>query len=86
LTRNGGASKWSLSTLTALIILIVSSSTWLSLFHLQFLLFFYLGASVIGSLGRYDICGCARECRMHSLNENFYFLSSMEKIILACSA
>jgi hypothetical protein len=34
LTTNSGESKWSLSILTALIILIVSSSTWLSLFLL----------------------------------------------------
>jgi hypothetical protein len=86
LTRNGGASKWSLSTLTALIILIVSSGTWLSLFLLWFLLFYFLGAGVVGSSGRYGICGCAGECRMHSLNENFSFLSFMKKTILACSA
>jgi hypothetical protein len=61
LVRNGGASKWSLSTLTALIILIVSSGTWLSLFLLRFLLFFFLDADIVGSLGRYSICGCAGE-------------------------
>jgi hypothetical protein len=49
-------------------------------------LFFFLGAAVAGSSGRYDICGCAGECRMRSLNENFSFLSFMEKTILACSA
>jgi hypothetical protein len=86
LTTNGGESKWSLSILTALIILIVSFGTWLSLFLLQFQLFFFLGAGVVGSVGRYDICGCARECKMRSLNENFSFLSFMEKIILSCSA
>jgi hypothetical protein len=56
------------------------------LFLLRFLLFFFLDAGVVRSLGRYDICGCAGECMMCSLNENFSFLSFMEKTILACSA
>jgi hypothetical protein len=64
LTRNGGASKWPLSALTALIILIVSSGTWLSLFLLRFLLFFFLGASVLAlqvgtaSVGVQGSAGC----------------------------
>jgi hypothetical protein len=55
------------------------------LFLLWFLLFFFLGAGVVGSSGRYDICGYAGECRMRSLNENFSFLSFMEKTILVGS-
>jgi hypothetical protein len=46
----------------------------------------FLGASVIGSSGWYDIYGCVGECRMRSLNENFSVLPFMENIILACSA
>jgi hypothetical protein len=38
-----------------------------------------MGAGVVGSSGRYDISGCTRESRMRFLNENFSFLSFMEK-------
>jgi hypothetical protein len=58
----------------------------LSLVFLQFLKFFFLSTGAAGFSGMNAFCGRAGECKMCSLNENFSFLSLMEKTILACSA